>query len=82
MRQQTLKKKQRILSETLSRMLEELGDECQQILKLLSKLEMSSLTTEQVEDILAELTASVIHLHVHTKGMDELITRELERLPS
>lgn len=81
MRQQTLKKQQPILSETLSRMLEELGDECQRILKLLSQLEMSRLTTGQVEDVLAELTASIIHLHVHTKGMDELITQELERLP-
>lgn len=62
-------------------MLEEIGDECQRVLKLLSQLEVSRLTTEQVEDVLAELTASVIHLHVHTEGMDELITRELERLP-
>lgn len=67
------------LDETLTTLLEELGEECQNTLKLLSQLKVSHLGSEQMEDILAELTASVIHLHAHTDGLDDLISEQLER---
>ena len=56
--------------------LEELGEECQQILKLLVRMELPGLAVEQVENLLGELSASILHLHEHTRGLDELIDRD------
>jgi len=67
------------LDEPLSTLFEELGEECQNTLKLLAQLRMSHLSTQQIEDILAELTASVVHLHAHTDGLDDLISDQLEK---
>ena len=68
------------LDEALSALLEELGEECQNALKLLAQLKRSHPSTEQIEDILAELTASVVHLHAHTYGLDDLISDQLEKV--
>jgi len=68
------------LDEALSTLLEELGEECQNTLKLLAQLKISHPNTEQIEDILAELTASVVHLHAHTDGLDDLISDQLEKI--
>jgi hypothetical protein len=68
------------LDEALSTLLEELGEECQNTLKLLTQLKTTYPDTEQIEDILAELTASVVHLHAHTDGLDDLISDQLEKL--
>ncbi len=68
------------LDEALSTLLEELGEECQNTLKLLTQLKITYPGTEQIEDILAELTASVVHLHAHTDGLDDLISDQLEKL--
>ena len=68
------------LNTTLTALLEELGEECQNVLKLLAQLEMNRLNIEQIEDILAELTASIVHLHTHTNGLDDLISDQLEKL--
>ncbi|MBT9149656.1 MAG: hypothetical protein AAGB97_09315 [Dehalococcoidia bacterium] len=67
------------LNETLTTLLEELGEECQNLLELLAQLKMIHLSSGQMEDILAELTASVVHLHAHTDGLDDLISEQLER---
>ena len=67
------------LDETLISLLEELGEECQNVVKLLAQLRMSHLRTEQIEDIFSELTASVVHLHAHTDGLDDLISDQLEK---
>ena len=55
-----------VLDEALGTLLEKLGEEYQNTLKLLAQLKISNASTEQIEDILAELTASVVHLHAHT----------------
>ena len=49
-------------------------------MKLLTQLKITYPGTEQIEDILAELTASVVHLHAHTDGLDDLISDQLEKL--
>ncbi len=54
-------------------LLVELGEECQQVLKLLAQLELLGLKDTQVEAILGELSAAVLHLHEHTRGLDEII---------
>lgn len=48
-----------VLNETLSRLLNELGEECQHTLKLLAQLEMSHLTSDQLGDILGELSGAI-----------------------
>ena len=73
------KNRKMVLDQTLTILLEELGEESQDILKLLAQLKLSYLSTEQIEDILAELTASVVHLHAHTDGLDDLISDQLEK---
>ena len=57
-------------------LLNELGEECQNVLKLLAQLELSGLSKAQVEDLLGDLSAAVLHLHVHTRGLDALILDE------
>jgi hypothetical protein len=68
-----------VIDKTLTTLLEELGEECWNISKLLAQLKMRHLSAEQIEDILAELTGSVVHLHVHTDGLDDLISDQLEK---
>lgn len=69
-----------VLSETITELLKELGEECNKTLKLLSQLEIEGLAPEQVANILAELGAAVVHLNAHTDGLQELINDEIERL--
>ncbi len=58
-------------------LLTELGEECQRVLKLLAQLELAGLRATQVEDILGELSAAVLHLHEHTRGLDAIIDEDL-----
>ena len=51
-------------------LLEELREECQNISKLLAQLELPGLQHEQAEDLLGELSAAILHLHEHTRGLD------------
>jgi hypothetical protein len=66
---------------TLSILLAELGEECETVLSLLTQLKLINLTDDQKGDILAELTGSVCHLHVHTENLPELIEDEILNLP-
>lgn len=54
----------------------ELGEECRRVLTLLAQLETSTLTEAQRETMLGELSAAVLHLHEHTRGLDSVIDRE------
>jgi len=64
------------LSSGTATLLEELREECQAVLKLLAPLELPSLQEGQVEDLLGELSAAILHLHEHTRGLDELLDKE------
>ena len=66
---------------TLSVLLDELGEECEKVIILLNQLKLSTLTDDQRGDILAELTGSICHLHVHTEDLPELIEDEILNLP-
>jgi hypothetical protein len=59
-------------------LLAELGEECQRVLKLLAQLEIPGQDT-QVEAILGELSAAVLHVHEHTRGLDAIIDADSER---
>lgn len=69
-----------MISETLSILLNELKEECNQTLKLLSQLETKDLTPEQLASILSELTVSTVHLHAHTEELPDKINDEIEQL--
>jgi hypothetical protein len=65
------------VSPTTQVLLTELGEECQRVLKLLVQLELAGLRATQVEDVLGELSAAVLHLHEHTRGLDAIIDGDL-----
>ena len=64
------------LSPGTATLLSELGEECQRVLKLLVQLEMPGLAESQVEAVLGELSAAILHLHEHTRGLDEIIDED------
>jgi len=68
----------RYLGPRTAALLEELGEECQRVLKLLAQLDLPGLQEEQVDDLLGELSAAILHLHEHTRGLDELLDKEGE----
>lgn len=61
------------LSTRAEALLLELGEECRRVLKFLAQLEISTLTEAQRETVLGELSAAVLHLHEHTRGLDSVI---------
>jgi hypothetical protein len=54
-------------------LLEELGEECQHVTKLLAQLELRDLPGAQREDLLGELSAAILHLHEHTRGLEDAL---------
>jgi hypothetical protein len=68
------------LNETLAVLLRELVEECQDVLKLYSQLQVKGLSAEQIASILSDLAVSAVHLHAHTAGLQDLINDEIERL--
>ena len=73
-------KEEAIVSRRLGVLLDELNQELQNTAKLLAQLKVKGLTEEQVELILGELSAAILHLHEHTDGLDELIMDEINEL--
>jgi len=53
--------------------LAELGEECARVLLLLQGLAKARALRRDPSDVLGELSATVLHLHAHTKGLDERI---------
>ena len=58
---------------TIERELAELDEECARFRRLLKRLGAARRAKRDTGAILGELGTSVLHLHVHTKGLDELI---------
>jgi hypothetical protein len=57
-------------------LLAELNEECQRILKLSAQLETPGLRETQVEVILGELSAAILHMHEHTRGLDTVLDED------
>jgi len=68
------------LNKTLSVLLDELEEECLKVIKLTEGLRIKTLTDEQMEDILSELSASVTHLKVHSEQVEQVIEEELDKI--
>jgi len=57
----------------VERELAELGEECARVRRLLQRLATARRAGRDRGAILGELGVSVLHLHVHTKGLDGLL---------
>lgn len=67
---------------TLNTLIVELGSECQTVLALLNQLQLTTPNPTQQANILADLLAASIHLHMHCgDNFQTLIADELEALP-
>ena len=53
--------------------LAELGEECARVLLLLQQLAKARATGRHANTVLGELGAAILHLHLHTDGLEELI---------
>jgi hypothetical protein len=71
--------KSRQKRELLDTLLAELNEECQRTVNLLAKLHGKRNGKSHRTEVLADLSASIEHLHVHTKGLPELIDKEFDR---
>jgi len=79
-----LKLRIRYLEPRTAILLEELGEERQRVLKLLAQLELLGLQEEQVDQLLGELSAAILHLHsmsIPEAWMSSWIGRERARSP-
>ena len=63
----------RTLSSTAETLLRELRDECETVVDLIHRLEARPRSARERDEILGDLSAAVLHLHVHTKGLDEFL---------
>jgi hypothetical protein len=69
-----------ITDRTLTVLINELGEECSNVLGLLYQLQLPSLSPNQKSDVLAELLAASIHLHSHCdEDFQGAIAQELEK---
>ncbi len=57
-------------------LLAELGEECQRVLKLLAQLEIVGLKETQVEALVGEFGAAILHLHEHTRDLDTILDED------
>jgi len=64
-------------TETLSDLLNEYEEECLNAVRLIEGLKLRTLTEEQTEDMLGELSASITHLRIHSEQLEKLIEETL-----
>lgn len=67
------KRKQVDSAQTTDTLLRELREECQNVIGLIRRLEAGPSSARARDEILGELSAAVLHLHTHTKGLDEYL---------
>lgn len=65
--------------ETLDMLLDERAEECERTVKLRAKLRTRHNENSRRSDVLAELSAALLHLHIHTKDLNKLIDEELDQ---
>lgn len=63
----------RSLPSTTVTLLRELREECENVVALIRRLEAPNRSARERDDILGELSAAVLHVHVHTKGLDAFL---------
>ncbi len=72
----------KIVNPTLSKLITELGSECENVTALIYQLQSPHLSARQQAEILADFLAAAIHLNVHCgEDFQTLIAQEMETLP-
>jgi hypothetical protein len=61
------------LSDTTATLLRELSEECERVVELVQRLDGGGHSARELDEILGELSAAVLHLHAHTKGLDRYL---------
>jgi hypothetical protein len=61
--------------ELIERELTELGEECSRVVRLLRQLAKKRALGRDTADTVGDLGAAIVHLHVHTDGLDDLLDR-------
>jgi hypothetical protein len=70
-----------IQNNTLKILIQELGQECERVMELISELQLSNLQEDQKPEILSGLIASSIHLNSHcSEAFQDLLADEIDRL--
>ncbi len=54
-------------------LLAELREECERVAELIRRLEKNPASERVRDEILGDLSAAVLHLHVHTAGLDKFL---------
>ncbi len=54
-------------------LLDELREECEKVVRLIRRLQKGVASARERDELLGEISAAVIHLHSHTKGLDEFL---------
>ena len=57
----------------IERELEDLGSECRRAATLLDRLRRARAAGRDASDVIGELGAVIVHLHMHTKGLDRML---------
>ena len=60
-------------SSTTEVLLGELREECEHVASLIRRLEAHPSSAKERNDIFGELGAAIVHLHMHTAGLDEFL---------
>jgi hypothetical protein len=63
--------------DSILELLNEYEEECLNAVKLIEGLKLRTLTEEQTEDLIGELSASITHLRIHSETMEETLEKEL-----
>ena len=58
-------------------LLAEYEEECLNAVRLIEGLKTRTLTENQTEDMLGELSASITHLRIHSENMEKLLEKTL-----
>jgi hypothetical protein len=61
--------------ELIERELLELREECVRVVRLLAQRAKKRALGRDTANIVGDLGAAIVHLHVHTDGLDELLDR-------
>lgn len=70
-----------IQNSILKVLIQELGQECERVMELISQLQLSNLQEDQKSEILSSLIVSSIHLNSHCdEAFQDLLADEVDRL--
>ena len=74
-------KKISVTNSTLRTLIDELGNECQNVITLIHQLQLPDLSDRQKAEIIADFLSAAIHLNVHCgEDFQTLVAEEMAKL--